>query len=98
MYGSVLANLEYRSHMPGIYHFSLTPNFPSTLPNFLHSFIEFSRWHSYLTQVKLFLENLEIIPRVSGKNGISFVRNSTEDLASPGPLSPSFLQDLVIQM
>jgi hypothetical protein len=40
-----------------------------------------------LTQVKLFLENLEVIPRVSGKTGISFVRNSKEGLVAPEPFT-----------
>lgn len=97
MHGNVLANLEFQSNMPGIYHFSLTPNFPLTLSNFYTHLLSFPD-ETALTQVKLFLENLEIIPRLSGKNGISFVRNSKEGLASPGPLSPWLLQDLVIQM
>lgn len=41
MYGSVLANLEFQSNMRGIYHFSLTPNFPPTLSNFYTHLLSF---------------------------------------------------------
>lgn len=41
MYGSVLANLEFQPKGPGIYHFSLTPNFPLILSNFYFHLLSF---------------------------------------------------------